>query len=339
MNFLRHIGYTVFMRQFRKRTLPLLALSLVILAFVACSDKKDARKSMADESIPTESFVIALIPERNVFEQKKRYQPLADHLSKVLGLNVKIKLLDSYGAIYSEMLQKKVDAAFFGSLSYIATNSKIDIDPLARPLRKDGTSTYRGLIFSLKDKGITEDVSTWKGRRIALVHRSTTAGYIFPRFYLHKKGVLRFEDYFRKVIYTGSHDAAVLSVLTGDADIGCASDLLFNKMSGENPIIRERLIILASSASVPAQTLGLRKDTDNVLKERLKATLMNLEKTPEGREVLAALGAVSFIETKEAEFGPIFEMLANLGLKPETFALEAIDKEAKSETSRKEATH
>jgi len=318
-----------------KRMPVVCAIFLTLLSLAACFEKKDVEKPAVDANhISTDSFVIALLPAQNVFEQKKRYKPLADYLSRSLGIPVKTKLLDSYDAIYNEMLQKRVDAVFFGSLGYIVMNSKIDIEPIARPFKKDGTSTYRGLIFALKDKGITDDVRTWKHKRIALVHKSTTAGYIFPKYYLYKKGVLRFEDYFSKVIYTGSHDASVLSVLTGDADIGCASDQIFDRLAGENPLIKKKLIILASSSPVPANIFGARKDTDKILKERLREAIMNMEKTPEGKEVLSTLGAVRFIETKKSEFEPIFEMLNTLGLKPETFALEAIGREGKPEARR-----
>lgn len=322
-----------------ERLRVIFAVFLALLFLSACSEKKDLEKPAADiNHISTDSFVIALLPEQNVFEQKRRYNPLVDYLSRSLGVPVKTKLLDSYDAIYNEMLQKKVNAAFFGSLSYVVMNSKIDIEMLARPYLASGISTYQGVIFALRDKGITEDVKSWRGKRIALVNKSTTAGYIFPKYFLLNKGVKDFEAHFKKVIYTGSHDASVLSVFTGGADIGCASDLIFNKLTAENPAMRERLIVLAKSAPVPANVLGIRKETDNALKERLKEALMTMEKTPEGRGALSHLGAVRFIATKKSEFDPILEMLNALGLKPETFALEAIGRDEKPESAEKKTT-
>lgn len=322
---------------YMKRTSVVCAIFLALLFFGACSEKRREEKPAVDaKHISTDSFVIALLPAQNVFEQKKRYKPLADYLSRSLGIPVKTKLLDSYDAIYNEMLHKRVDAAFFGSLSYVVMDSKLELEPIARPFKKDGTSTYRGVIFALKGKGITDDVRTWKNKRTALVHKSTTAGYIFPKYHLYKKGVLRFEDYFSKVIYMGSHDASILSVLTGDADIGCASDQIFDRLAGENPLIKEKLLVLARSAPVPANIFGVRKDTDKLLKERLREALMNMEKTPEGKEVLSTLGSVRFIETKKSEFGPVFEMLNTLGLQPDTFALEAIGREERPEASERQ---
>lgn len=320
-----------------KKLMPLFAVLLAFLTLASCSEKKESVNiSFKGDSASGESFVIALLPKQNVFQQKKQYKALAEYLSKTTGMNVRTKLLDSYDAIYDEMLNNKVDAAFLGSLSYVVMNSKIPLDPIARPYRKDGTSTYRGLIFALRNKGITEDIRTWEGKRIALVHKSTTAGYVFPRYHLSKKGVTGFEGYFSKVIYTGSHDASALAVFQNEVDIGCAADDIFNELIGKNPLMREKLAVVASSPQVPSNTLAMRESADAKLKEKLKEALLNMDKTPQGRDALSMLGAVRFIETKESEFGPIFEMLNALGLKAGDFALEAIGMtNIKSESSER----
>ncbi len=314
------------MGQFKNKTISLFVLFLLILPYAGCVEKRETQKPSATKSAAPKPFIIALLPARNVFLQKKRYQPLADYLSKALDMHVSTKILDSYEAIYGEMLKHKVDAAVFGSLSFVIMNSKIPLDTLARPYKKDGISTYKGVIFALKDRGITGEVRTWKGKRIALVSKSTTAGYMFPKWYLYKKGIKNFESYFSKVIYTGSHDAAIHAVVNNDTDIGCTSDMAFQDSIEKNPSMREKLMILAISASVPLDTLGVREDMDGKLKEKLKTTLLGLDKTPEGRAALSQLGAEGFIETKESEFAPIFEMLDDLGLKPDDFVLETVGK-------------
>jgi phosphonate transport system substrate-binding protein len=325
------------MLQFRKKSILFPAAIIALLVLAACSEKKEAGSLSPGGSVSTDSFVIALLPEQNVFVQKKRYKPLTDYLSKAIGMNVKTKLLDSYDAIYNEMLNDDVDAAFMGSLSYVVMNSKLDIDPIARPLLKNGISTYKGVIFAPRDKGITGDVRTWKGRKIALINKSTTAGYIFPKYYLYNRGVKNFDGHFRKVIYTGSHDASVLSVFRGDADMGCAKDDIFEKLTSENPLLREKLVVLAAGTPVPNNTLAIRKDRDDGLKARIRGALLGMDKTPGGAEALSALGAARFIETRVSEYGPIVEMLETIGMKPGDFALDLIGRPVKP-PPRKKAT-
>jgi phosphonate transport system substrate-binding protein len=315
------------MRISRKKAVQLFVLCLAVLLLFACTEneKQESTNAFSGKNVPAPSFVIALLPQRNVFLQKKHYNVLADYLSKSIDMNVKTKLFDSYNEIYEEMLEGKVDAAFLGGLSYVVINSKISLEPIARPYLKNGTSTYKGVIFTMKDRGISGEVTTWKDKRIALVNKSSNSGYIFPRWYLYHNGVKDIESYFKSIIYSGSGDSSVTTVFQGEADIGCASDRIFNEVVGKNPLMREKLIIIASSPPLPYNTFSMRKSADHTLKARLKEALLHMDKTPGGRNVLSMLNAIQFIETKGSEYRPLSGMLNDLGLKPGDFALEFIE--------------
>ncbi|BCB95637.1 phosphonate ABC transporter substrate-binding protein [Dissulfurispira thermophila] len=271
-------------------------------------------KKVEPPRIREKTLTIAILPEQNVFEQKKRYKPLAAYLSERLDTNVKIKLLDSYGSIYDEIKNKTIDGAFFGSFNYVLTKARADIEPVARPVEMGEKSNYRGIIFTRKDSGLTEDVRTWKGKRIALVHEVTTAGYIFPRWYLKKYGIKSFEHHFRKIIFTGSHDAAILSVFKGQADIGAAKDLIFEKLLSENPALKKEIVILARSIEVPSNSLCVRGDLNTNIKDLLKKSLLSMHNTPEGKNALKALNAVRFKETIDSEFNVLREMARDLDI-------------------------
>ncbi len=76
-------------------------------------------------------------------------------------------------------------------------------------------------------------MKTWKGKRIALVNKSSNSGYIFPKWYLHQNGVKNPERYFKSIIYAGSNDSSVMTVFQNDADIGCSGDKRFNELVRE----------------------------------------------------------------------------------------------------------
>ena len=81
---------------------------------------------------------IALLPERNVFEQKKRYQPLQAYLSAASGQPVAFKLLDNYQVIFTEILEHRVEGAFFGSMNGAIAQLKGGVEILARPVDLSG---------------------------------------------------------------------------------------------------------------------------------------------------------------------------------------------------------
>ncbi|MBI3591920.1 MAG: phosphate/phosphite/phosphonate ABC transporter substrate-binding protein, partial [Nitrospirae bacterium] len=236
-----------------------------------------------------------------------------------LNMNVKIKLLDSYDSIYDEIRNKTIDAAFFGSFNYIMTKARGGIEPVARPVEPDGNSDYRGIIIARKDKKLTGDVQKWKGKSIAFVHEVTTAGYIFPLWYLKKNGVNDFKEHFGRIVFTGSHDAAILAVLKGQADIGAAKDLIFKKLLSENPLVKNEIVVIASSISVPSNSFCVRSNLSSETKNSIRKVLLTMHATPDGKEALKALGAIKFKETEDSEFDSLRKMAADLGINAGTY--------------------
>jgi phosphonate transport system substrate-binding protein len=320
------------------RVISFLLVLLIMLLLTGCPGRKEVSGSQkAGEKVGrSHTFIIALLPRENIFYQKRRYRLLAEYLSRVLGMSVKTKLLDSYEDIYKEMSTGQVDAAFFGGLSYVVMDSRTDIDPVARPVHEDGGSTYRGVIFARRDDGINGDVSTWKGKRIALVSKSTTSGYLFPRWYLHEKGVKEFVGYFSRVSYAGSHDGTIREVIDGKADIGCSTDRILDRFLIKNPAVKKDLVILATSGPFPSGTLGIRKGSlDARHRDLIKESLLRMDDTDQGKEVLSALRASRFIETRKSDYDPIVGMMKDLGLDAEFFGLGEIGNHVTPEVPRK----
>ena len=313
------------MRHFIRASLYPSLVLLITLAFTACSDRQKPAEPSGNRPAVSGTFVIALLPEENVFQQKRRYIPLVKYLSRRLGMDVRTKLLDDYDALYTEMVGHKVDAAFFGGFSYLAMDSLVRLDSIARPVQLNGVSTSKRVIFSRRNRGITGDAGTWKGKRIALVSKYSTSGYIFPEWYLLKSGIRDFEGHFRKVIYTGSHIASILAVLDNKADIGCVKASILIEFLDENPSFRDKLVVLASSDPVPENTFGMMESADRELKGRIKEALLGMERTEDGKAVLSALGARGFKETNELEFRHLLTMIKDLGLQFDQIALDALE--------------
>jgi len=315
------------MNIFYRITKALFILFLAVLLPFSCTEdeKQEPVNISTVKTIQGPPFVIALLPGRNVFQQKEQYNVLASYLSKAIGMNITTKLFDSYASIYREIKEGRADAAVLGGLSYVVINSKIPLEPLARPYLKDGTSTYSAVIFSVNNSGINADVRTWKDKRFVLVNKSSYSGYVFPLWHLNKNGVKDLMRYVRSVSYTGSADSSITAVFQGQADIGCSSKRRFNELIEKNPLMRRKLVIIANSPSLPSNTFVMKRSENDTLKKKIKAALLDIDKTPEGREALSALKAERFIETKGSEYSILSGMLDTLGLKTDDFNLEFIE--------------
>jgi phosphonate transport system substrate-binding protein len=189
----------------------------------------------------------------------------------------------------------------------------LDIQPIARPVNLDGTSSYHGYIFVHKNSGIT-NVSDMKGKTIAFVEKATTAGYIFPIAHFKIYGINNLDTYFKEYYFTGSHDSAIHAVLDKKAHIGCAKNTIFELLAKNDQRVKEDLVILAKSPDVPSNGLGIRKDIAYGVKAELQRVLINMDKDPEGQEVLNKFGAIRFIETKESDYAPVIEIAQKAGV-------------------------
>ena len=151
------------------RSIVIFPLFMVLLSITIVPTVKS-------EPVPGEKeLVLGIIPEINIFEQRKRYKPLLKYISDKIGIPVKMKIYESYFKAIESLRDGNADMAFVGSLNYVIAHHVAGAEVLARPKWADGVSTYSGLIFARKGTGLTRDPYTWKGKKMALVHKFTTA--------------------------------------------------------------------------------------------------------------------------------------------------------------------
>ena len=286
-----------------------------MVALAGCAKEEKTHKKSATER---KTLLIGLIPEQNIFKQIERYEPLAAYLSRKTGTKIKLKILARYGNIIDNFNSSGLDGAFFGSFTYTLAHAKVGVEVLARPVALDNTSTYHGLIFVRKDRGI-RTARDMKGKRFAFVDKATTAGYLLPLEYFHDHGIPDYKGYLKEAYFTGTHEDAVYDVLNGKADIGAAKNTVFHRLAKEDPRIGKELVVLARSPDVPENALALRNDLEAPVRSRLKEALLNMHTDPEGKQVLERFGALRFIETTDEDYAVVEKYAAQVHLDLATY--------------------
>ena len=287
----------------KKRLISVISLLLLAVLFLQPVSAEANEKKL----------LIGLIPEMNIFKQKERFKPLGEYLSKKTGVDVKFTVLSRYGNLVDRFEKEKMDGAFFGSFTGAVAIYKLGVIPVARPVNLDNTSTYHGYIFVRKDSNI-KNVKDMKGKTMAYVEKSTTAGYVFPLAYLREHGVATPEKYFREYYFAGSHDAAIDAVLNKKADIGAAKHSIYDRVKKENSKIEQELVIIAESPPVPSNGLCVRRDLEETLKKKLKDALLGIHTDPDGQTVLKQFGVLKFIETTEKDYEPVHALAVKAGI-------------------------
>jgi phosphonate transport system substrate-binding protein len=282
-----------------------ITLYLCIFTISGCTETERTSKEEAAEPARGITITIGLIPERNIFDQFNRYEPLAQYLSKKTGINIKLKVLTRYGNIIDNFRSSELDGAFLGSFTYALAHSMLGVEVLARPLLANGESTYSGLIFARKGRGI-KTVHDFEGMTFAFVDKATTAGYLVPLAYFNKMEIGDYKSYFKETYFAGTHQDAIYDVLNKKADIGAAKNTVYERLVSTDERIQKELFILYESLAVPSNGLAVKKDLASSVKTRLKKSLLNMHNEPDGRKVLKKFGALKFIETVHEDYGNVY---------------------------------
>jgi phosphonate transport system substrate-binding protein len=293
-------------------TMGLIFLSLLMFFLTGC-DRQEQTIQTRQPSPDRPKLTIGLIPEQDIFTQKKRYKPLFEHLSEKLGVDIEIKILPRYGNIIDNFRELGLDGAFFGSFTGAMAITKLGVKPLARPQYVGGASTYYGLVFVKKGSGI-RTAQDMRHKRMVFVDRATTAGYLLPLSYFKTVGIENYKKWFKEYYFSGTHEGAINDVLNGTADVGAAKNTVLYRMMAKDKRISEELEIIATSPHVPANGLAVKNDLPEDLMKAIQQQLLNLHLSAEGRLVLDSLQADKFIETTAKDYQPVLDYVARIGL-------------------------
>ena len=297
----------------------IILVCLCMTALIGCSEKKENNTTTGTQAVAARpSLTIGLIPERNIFTQLDRYEPVAAYLSKRIGADIKLKVLTRYGNIIDNFVSAGLDGAFFGSFSYVLAHVKLGVEPIARPEAADGTSTYYGMIMVRKDEGI-KTAQDMKGKVFAFVDRATTAGYLLPLAYFKENGIDDYRKFLGETYFAGTHEAAIYDLLDKRADICAAKNTVFTRLAARDKRLTQELVVLARSPDVPENGLAIRNDFDGDIRNELKKALLTMDKDPEGVSVLRQFGAKRFIETTDGDYASVYKYVKQIGLNLSTY--------------------
>ncbi|MBE0602179.1 MAG: phosphate/phosphite/phosphonate ABC transporter substrate-binding protein [Deltaproteobacteria bacterium] len=274
-------------------------LLLCLLALASCA-RQGAEPPVQETPMP--KLTIGLPPERNIFRQIERYEPLMRYVGKKAGVEFELKVFPRYANIVSDFESMELDGAFYGSFTYVIAAAQMGHRVIARPEDPKGISTARGMIFVRKDSKI-RSVKDMKGKKMVIADYATTGGCLLTRVFFFENGIDPTQGYFGELYVAGTHEDAIHDVIEGVADIGAAKDSVYRRMwNDESPTIQGRVRAIAFSPEVPENGLSFRPGVDGSLVLKVKEVLLTMDRDPEGAAILEKFGARRFIETKDEDF-------------------------------------
>jgi phosphonate transport system substrate-binding protein len=164
-------------------------------------------------------LTFAVVPAENASGVTERWTPFVNYLSKELGVKVTLRIANDYAAVIEGQRAGNIHIASYGSASFArARLTGVKTDAFANDINADGSTGYYSMFF-VKAAGPYKTIDDVKGKNLGLVDPNSTSGNNVPRFELNKLGIPDAEGYFSKVVFTGSHENAMLALAQGTVDV------------------------------------------------------------------------------------------------------------------------
>ena len=163
-------------------------------------------------------LTFGVIPLENGGDMLTRWGDFATYLSGEIGLKVTVRVAQDYAAVIEGQRAGNIHIASYGAASFArARLTGVNTEAFANDTNKDGSNGYYSVFYVLA-KSPYKSIADLKGKNLGLVDPNSTSGNNVPRFELNKAGI-KADEYFSKVVYTGSHENAVLALAQGSVDV------------------------------------------------------------------------------------------------------------------------
>lgn len=274
-------------------------LSLITTVLLLVTLALSALPAFAQGTEMPDRLVLGMVPSREAGKMVQSLDPLALMLEERLGRQVSATVTTSPEALIEALRSRRVDIAIFGPFALVLAEERADAVVILNSIR-NGADSYRAQFVVRADSGINS-FSDLAGKVWAVPSLTSASGYLFPRVTLMNAGIDPSFD--MTVVNVVAHDAAIMAVYHGDADVGTTFEDARNDVEAELPDVKERVRILDYTEPIPNDGVVVRKELHPDIIREIQQALIDIGNTAEGKQLLDDLYNVTgFVEATSERY-------------------------------------
>ena len=256
-------------------------------------------------ALARDHLVMGIHPYKSPAKLIQSYTPLAEYLSRKIGIPVRILISKDYQTHINAIGKDQLDIAYMGPASYVSLVDHFGKKPILARQEFNGKSTFQGKIIIRKDSSLTS-LSQLKGKSFAFGDPSSTMSHLVPRYMLIKNGVNANQlDHYK---FLGSHDNVALAVLSGDYEAGAVKEGVFYKYE------KRGLKVLDTTPALSEHLFVASKTLDDATVKKLREAFFALSKDPAGPKIMNSIkqGITAMTAVEDKDYNNLREILNTL---------------------------
>lgn len=267
--------------------------------------------SFLSAPVGAQSLRVSAIPDESPTELQRKFKPLGTYLEKEIGMKVDFVPVTDYAAVVEGLAVKKLDMAWLGGFTFVQARLRSgNVIPIVqRAEDRVFTSTF----IAYAGSGIAK-LADLKGKTFSFGSVSSTSGHLMPRYFL-QQAKLDPEKDFRRVAYSGAHDATALQVESGKVDAGVLNSSVWEKLLAEKKVDTSKLKVISTTPPYFDYNWTVRGDLDAAVVKKLTDAFLKLDpKNPAHKEILDLQRASRFVTTTADNYKGIEAAARQAGL-------------------------
>jgi phosphonate transport system substrate-binding protein len=245
---------------------------------------------------------VAIASITSTKESIKYYDELLNYLGEKLKRRVLIIQRRTYAEVNDLIRAGNVDLAFVCTYAYITGKEEVVMELLAAPKMTGGVA-YQSYIIVQKDSE-AKSLQDLKGKTFAFTDPLSTTGRIYPLYLLRTFNETP-DTFFKRYIYTYSHDNAIKAVADQLVDGAAIDSLVYHYIAGTNADYIAKTKVISQSPAYGVPPIVVRPDLDPHLKEQIRLYFIELNLDSKGQEILSKLLIEKYVIPKDEEYNSV----------------------------------
>ena len=271
-----------------------LSPSRTLRALMTC-----ALVAMAPWSQAQAVFRVTAIPDESPTELARKAAPLMKYLEAKLGMKVEYTPVTDYAAAVEALVNKKVDLAWFGGFTFVQAHHRSG-GKMIPIVQREEDEKFRSVFIS-SDPAI-KTLADLKGKDVSFGSQSSTSGHLMPRSVLLQAGLNPEKD-FKRVAYSGAHDATVAAVAAGKVQAGALNISVWERLVADKKVDAEKVKVFFITPPYYDYNWTVHAEMPAALRGKLADAFLSLGRAnAEGKEILELQRATRFVPSKAENY-------------------------------------